>query len=369
MATSNPDLAAQSAYAAGFRGQALITAVAIAGAESSYGADPGPSPTNDYGFWQINSPSHPQYSTWQLLSSPLYNAQAAYAISGGGTNFTPWTTYTSGAYKSHLSEATAAVNSIGTGLGSAAAAVAAFAASIVFPLGSAKYTETQGYSPTGHQGVDLAAPAGTPIYAAASGTIKSVGGDPSGFGNDYPVEVLPNGTTLTYGHASKSYVTAGQQVTAGQIIAAVGSEGDSTGNHLHFQVNLPNGASTDPLQWLAGQEQGAGETSAQAVALGTPAHAQLVADIAPGGSWDPLNWPGELASSAAGAVTSDIGSALQTFAGNLLFIGLKIGAVVTGGALIVLGLASTVKRDVSVPIPLPAPAAAGEELPLAAAAA
>lgn len=95
-----------SAYAqqAGFRGNALNIAVAIARAESGYNATIthlNSDGTTDYGLWQINS-VHSQYSPTLLLSSPLYNAQAAYAISGGGVNFTDWTTYKSGEYKQYL---------------------------------------------------------------------------------------------------------------------------------------------------------------------------------------------------------------------------------------------------------------------------
>lgn len=333
---ANPSAVAQAAYAAGFRGAALVTAVAVAGAESGFGANLGPSPTNDYGDWQINSPSHPQYSTSKLLSDPTYNAQAAFAISSGGTNWAPWSTYNSGKYVSYLETAQAAVSS----LGKAAAAAVGY----VFPLGPG-YTKTQDYSAAGHQGVDLSDPAGTPIYAAAAGKIKSVGGDPNGFGNDYPVETLPDGTTLTYGHASKSYVTPGMSVVAGQIIALVGSEGDSTGPHLHFQVNLPSGASTDPLAWLAAQ----GASADPSAAAG--ANATLV-DF-PGGSFDPLNWPGDLAGSAGDAISSG----LSDLAGALFFIAIKVSFVVTGGALIVLGLADTAKQSgVSLPPIIPIPA-------------
>jgi murein DD-endopeptidase MepM/ murein hydrolase activator NlpD len=386
--SGSPDLAAQAAYAAGFRGPALLTAVEIAGAESGFGANPGPSATDDYGFWQINHPSHPSYGTAQLLSDPLYNAQATYAISSAGTNWTPWSTYNSGAFRnpSIVAAATAAVNRLAAGLGSAASS----AIRAAFPLGAGKYTLTQGYKGNsgGHPGVDLAIAAGSPIYAAESGTIRSVGGDPGGFGSDYPVEVLADGTTLTYGHAEKSYVSAGQKVTAGQIIALVGSEGDSTGPHLHFQVNSPSGALEDPLAWL--QAQGAGTVTASGgftpAPAGFSAMGTLSSDTFPGGSADPLNWPGEAASSVQDAITGGIQALLggitggiQSILGGLFFLMLKGTAVAAGGALIVIGVASTVKKDVAIPA-LPSPgggagAAAGagatgaaSELPLAAAA-
>lgn len=375
--TSGADLAAQAAYAAGFRGTALLTAVEVSGAESTFGANPGPSATNDYGLWQINAPSHPSYSTSQLLSDPLYNAQAAYAISNKGTNWTPWSTYNSGAYRnpSIVAAAQSAVGNLANMLGSAASQVMG----AVFPLGTANYTITQKYAGNtgGHPGIDLAIAAGTPIYAVESGTIKSVGGDPTGFGNDYPVETLSDGTTLTYGHASKSYVAPGAKVTAGQIIALVGSEGDSTGAHLHFQVNSPSGALEDPLAWLQAQGAGTVTKTGFTAASGQQFSATLASDTFPGGSLDPLNWPGEAASSVGNYISGGI----QSLLGGLFFLMIKGAAVVTGGALIVIGIASTVKKDVNIPA-LPAGgggaaagagagagAGAASELPLAAVAA
>lgn len=220
---------------------------------------------------------------------------------------------------------------------SAAAAVAAGAAAIaavVFPLAPG-YTITQKYHDpaTGgtHPGVDLADPLGTPIYAVEAGTIQSVGGDPTGFGNDYPVERLSDGTTLTYGHAEKSYVSVGQTVTAGQIIALVGSEGDSTGAHLHFQVNLPDGATTDPLAWLTAQKASPSPISASGNTA-TATNASLLSSL------DPL-------SGVAGAITGGIKT--------LVFWLIKGVAVAAGGTLIVLGVASTAGKSTSLPPIIP----------------
>ena len=107
---------ARAAYEAGFRGDALTTAVAIAKAESSWYRDV-ISATNDYGLWQINAPSHPSYNTQQLLDDAVYNARAAFAISGQGKNWNPWYTYKppgglagTGPYRAHLSIAASSVN-------------------------------------------------------------------------------------------------------------------------------------------------------------------------------------------------------------------------------------------------------------------
>lgn len=98
-----------------------------------------------------------------------------------------------------------------------------------------------------HSGIDLAAPGGSNILAAADGTVRSAGWN-GGYG--YCVVVDHGGGVATlYGHASKLLVSSGQKVSKGQVIALVGTTGMSTGNHLHFEV-LKNGATTDPMAYL-----------------------------------------------------------------------------------------------------------------------
>ncbi len=89
----------------------------------------------------------------------------------------------------------------------------------------------------GYNAVDLASPIGTPIYAAAAGTviISSYGDWNHGYGN-YIVISHPNGTQTLYAHASKLIATQGEHVNQGQMIALVGSTGKSTGPHVHFEV-------------------------------------------------------------------------------------------------------------------------------------
>ncbi len=88
-----------------------------------------------------------------------------------------------------------------------------------------------------NNGVDIAAPSGTPIYAAAAGTviIARMGWD-GGFGN-YVVINHPNGTQTLYGHMSRLGTSEGATVVQGQLIGYVGTTGKSTGNHLHFEVH------------------------------------------------------------------------------------------------------------------------------------
>jgi murein DD-endopeptidase MepM/ murein hydrolase activator NlpD len=97
-----------------------------------------------------------------------------------------------------------------------------------------------------HAGVDIAAPYGTPVQAAASGTVISAG-SMGGYGN-IVVIVHGNGLATAYAHLSAIYVGGGS-VSQGQAIGAVGSTGHSTGNHLHFEVRV-NGSPVDPLGYL-----------------------------------------------------------------------------------------------------------------------
>lgn len=89
----------------------------------------------------------------------------------------------------------------------------------------------------GWNGVDLGAPSGTPIYAAAAGTVivSKVGGYNGGYGN-YVVIDHGNGTQTLYAHLSSDSVSVGQSVSKGERIGGVGRTGDATGNHLHFEV-------------------------------------------------------------------------------------------------------------------------------------
>ena len=98
-----------------------------------------------------------------------------------------------------------------------------------------------------HKGLDLAAPTGTPIYAAAAGTV-SIARYSNSAGN-WVVINHGNGLQTYYMHASALYVAEGQSVSKGQNIAAVGSTGQSTGPHLHFQV-MVNGTPVNPRNYL-----------------------------------------------------------------------------------------------------------------------
>ncbi|HET7037033.1 MAG TPA: peptidoglycan DD-metalloendopeptidase family protein [Thermomicrobiaceae bacterium] len=107
--------------------------------------------------------------------------------------------------------------------------------------------------PSFHDGVDLGAPAGTPIFAAASGTVIFAGIDSTASGNSKIVIQLDGDNAAyqnIYLHWRKSFVGVGMHVSAGQVIAEVGSVGYSTGPHLHFTVVRNSGGTVDPLAWL-----------------------------------------------------------------------------------------------------------------------
>ena len=100
-----------------------------------------------------------------------------------------------------------------------------------------------------HTGIDIGATMGSNIVAAESGTVILANyGWNGGYGN-YIIISHGNGITTRYAHASQLYVSAGQTVTKGQVIAAVGTTGNSTGPHLHFEVR-ENGSHTNPLNYL-----------------------------------------------------------------------------------------------------------------------
>ena len=98
-----------------------------------------------------------------------------------------------------------------------------------------------------HTGLDIATSTGTPVLAAASGTV-TFSGRKGSYGN-LLVITHSNGVQTYYGHCSKLYVSAGTTVTQGQTVAAVGSTGNSTGPHLHFEVRV-NGVAYNPQNYL-----------------------------------------------------------------------------------------------------------------------
>jgi murein DD-endopeptidase MepM/ murein hydrolase activator NlpD len=98
-----------------------------------------------------------------------------------------------------------------------------------------------------HAGIDIGVPYGTPIHAAASGTVVLAGWT-GGYGN-YTCIDHGGGLATCYGHQSSYAVSSGAQVSQGQVIGYVGNTGHSFGAHLHFEVRI-NGNPVDPLGYL-----------------------------------------------------------------------------------------------------------------------
>lgn len=160
-----------------------------------------------------------------------------------------WDSYGDVNYVSHVLRYYSATGSTETGVFS-------------YPIQVGKYTISSPFGfridpttgkPKNHNGVDFAAAGGTPIYASESGTVTFAdfgisGGGYGGYGN---VVVISHASSLVslYGHCSRLLVSTGQTVKKGQVVALVGSTGDSTGNHCHFEIRK-NGKAVNPMDYL-----------------------------------------------------------------------------------------------------------------------
>lgn len=98
-----------------------------------------------------------------------------------------------------------------------------------------------------HNGLDIAAPYGTKIKAATDGKV-TFSGDKGSYGNLVVID-CGHGVEIYYGHCSRLLVNVGDKIKAGDIIAEVGSTGNSTGNHLHFEIKI-NGVSVNPQNYI-----------------------------------------------------------------------------------------------------------------------
>ena len=131
---------------------------------------------------------------------------------------------------------------------SATATAKAKSAGFICPLSSGSYKVSAYYGDgRNHQGVDLAANKGTPIFAVAEGTVTFAGWD-----GDYGYSVViqhNSGIKTRYAHANALCVSVGATVSQGDMIATVGNTGRSTGNHLHFEV-IVNGTRVNPGPYI-----------------------------------------------------------------------------------------------------------------------
>lgn len=100
-----------------------------------------------------------------------------------------------------------------------------------------------------HQGIDIAAPVGTPILASAGGQVTLAGWNNGGYGNLIEIK-HPDGSFTRYAHNSRLLVKAGDLVEQGQLIAMMGSTGRSTGPHCHFELHTPAQGAVNPIAYL-----------------------------------------------------------------------------------------------------------------------
>ncbi|OLF18111.1 M23 family metallopeptidase [Actinophytocola xanthii] len=184
------------------------------------------------------------------VSAPTQTARTAPATGG-----TSGTTGTSAAQFAAVLDQTLATGATGVTAGttSAAMGVPTGAQSAVQPGGwtlPAQGRVSSEYGPrwgTQHRGVDIAAVTGTPVGAASAGVVRDASWR-GGYGKAVVID-HGNGVSTLYGHNSELLVRPGDRVQAGQTVAKVGSTGDSTGPHLHFEV-MVDGKKVDPRPWL-----------------------------------------------------------------------------------------------------------------------
>ena len=137
----------------------------------------------------------------------------------------------------------------GTVSASSSSNVSAMLGSLSFrrPLNSSRVSAGYlGYP--GHRGIDFPSPQGTPVMAAESGTVTTVMYSNKSYGNRVIID-HGNGISTLYGHNSTIGVSLGQKVSKGQTIAGVGSTGNSTGNHVHFEIRI-NGKPINPTSYV-----------------------------------------------------------------------------------------------------------------------
>jgi murein DD-endopeptidase MepM/ murein hydrolase activator NlpD len=103
-----------------------------------------------------------------------------------------------------------------------------------------------------HQGIDIAADVGTPIYAAANGVVAYSDWNSGGYGNMVDIR-HPDGSVTRYAHLNRNLVQPGQRVRQGEQIAEMGSTGYSTGPHLHFEVRPAGEGAVNPIAYLPGR--------------------------------------------------------------------------------------------------------------------
>lgn len=207
---------------------------------------------------EIEYPSMLDYETVQYETSSLNVGTTAVLVKGkkGEKNTTIEVTYVDGIEHSRKTISSEiirepVVEQIGIGTYSARPASSS---TMLYGSGQFGWPIDGGYisdtfiSDRNHQGLDIAAPAGTDIYASGDGVVVSAGWNSGGYGYFVMIDHL-NGYQTVYAHMSAVYASEGQTVARGQLIGAVGSTGRSTGDHCHLEVRYM-GVCYDPAQFI-----------------------------------------------------------------------------------------------------------------------
>lgn len=198
------------------------------------------------------------YDTLEIETSALPIGERKILSAGqlGETSNIVEVTYINGVETSHnvlqstlISEPVAEQVSVGT-----YAAKPASTATKLYGTGEYSWPLNGGYisdpyiSNRNHRGLDIAAPVDTEIYAAATGVVRIAGWNSQGYGY-YIIIEHGDGYETLYAHCNQLLTNVGETVTKGQLIGLVGSTGNSTGNHLHFEVRY-NGVNQNPADYL-----------------------------------------------------------------------------------------------------------------------
>lgn len=207
---------------------------------------------------EIEYPSMLDYETVQYETSTLNVGTTAVLVKGkkGEKNTTIEVTYVDGIEHSRKTISSEiirepVVEQIGIGTYSARPASSS---TMLYGSGQFGWPIDGGYisdtfiSDRNHQGLDIAAPAGTDIYASGDGVVVSAGWNSGGYGYFVMIDHL-NGYQTVYAHMSAVYASEGQTVARGQLIGAVGNTGRSTGDHCHLEVRYM-GVCYDPAQFI-----------------------------------------------------------------------------------------------------------------------
>jgi murein DD-endopeptidase MepM/ murein hydrolase activator NlpD len=190
-----------------------------------------------------------------------------------------------------------------------------------------------------HDGVDIAAPTGTPIRAAACGSV-SLAGQQSGYGNIVCITHTSQFSTC-YAHMSRFAVSQGAQVQQGQVIGYVGCTGSCTGPHLHFETRV-NGQAQDPASYLNGGTI-PGKSTASTASVNAIGGPDLAVAKRPSASKRGKTKAARMVARYRAAARAAVGQGVLSHGGVVA----PAGALATGGPTVA----------VAAPVPAPAPAA------------